>query len=318
MNQLVSILRPFSLPQRIAFFSLCVATVAFRKATAGDLSGLPAALALAGILIAVWHGAFDGVLARPVLKPRFGRHWMAVFVSGYLLLGALVAMLWWWKPQVALPLFLLYSAWHFGTEGTEWQPTLLSSAVALCQGFVPIAASCYWHPVEVAAIFSPMLRTAAPSAPYLTAMAGAALLPACAVVFAFGLLRPRERGVALVLTGLELLLFWRVNPLLAFAIFFCCWHTPEHLAASSTSVSGRLSWRTMRLQLRSGFLPWLVSLLFVAGLLAAEGHRLMAVAASVFLLLSALTVPHMVLNELRRRSFGVRASSMLRRAAHAG
>ena len=318
MNRFASILRPFSLPQRVAFFSLCIIPAAFRKTTPGDLSGISAALALAGILIAVWHGAFDGVLARPVLKPHFGHRWMLVFVSGYLLLGVLVAALWWWKPQVALPLFLLYSAWHFGTEGTAWQPTPLSSAVALCQGFVPIAASCYWHPVEVAGIFSPMLGTAAPWAPRLAARAGAALLPSCAVVVGCSLLRPREHGASLVLTGLELLLFWRANPLLAFAIFFCCWHTPEHLAASSTSASGRLSWRTMRLQLRSGFWPWLVSLLFFAGLLAAEGHRLMAVAASVFLLLSALTVPHMALNELRRRSHAGRASSLLRRAAHAG
>ena len=310
-----AILEPFSLTQRMMFFALCVLAVALGAAKTGKPSVALQALALSGILIAVWHGAFDGVLARPLLRPRFGSRWIPAFALGYLLLGTIVAALWWRAPRIALPLFLSYSAWHFGTEGTDWQPTPLSSAAALCQGFVPIAASCYWHPVEVSQLFSFMLRGSGSLGPRLTHVGALALWPLCVAISGYSLFQFRKRTGVLLLTGLELLLFWRADPLIAFAIFFCCWHTPEHLATSSASRSGQVSLRTMKLQLRSGLGPWLVSIIFLGLLLATETHRIIAAASSVFLLLSALTVPHMLLNEMRRRTDP--RCSIARKEAHA-
>ncbi len=143
------------------------------------------------------------MLARPLLRPRFGSRWVPAFALGYLLLSTFVAVLWWRVPRIALPLFLGYSAWHFGTEGTDWKPTLLSSAVALCQGFLPIAASCYWHPAEVSQLFSFMLRDAGSFAPEVTHVGAIALWPVCAAVFGCNLLQFTKRIGILLLTGLN-------------------------------------------------------------------------------------------------------------------
>ena len=175
MTTLGFIKQPFSQTQRLAFFTLCVVGSATMSHKAKP-STLALVLALGGIAVAIWHGAFDGILARPVLRPRFGSRWSAVFVGGYLVLVATVAGLWWLAPSVTLPLFLIYSAWHFGTEAYEGELSFLPALQAFSVGFVPIAASCYWHPEQVDAIFSLMLRSSAPFAAKLTEIGGAALL----------------------------------------------------------------------------------------------------------------------------------------------
>ena len=298
-----SIWQPFSHTQRLVFFTLCVVASATFSHRARP-STLALILALAGIAVAIWHGAFDGVLARPILRPRFGRRWSAVFVGGYLVLVATVAALWWLTPSLALPLFLLYSAWHFGTEAYEGQLSFFPALQAFAVGFLPIAASCCWHPEQVGAIFALMLRNSVPLVATLNKIGGAALLPLVVflAVCTFFKKQPIQTGVLL---AVELVLFWKADPLIAFAVFFCCWHTPEHLAASCTAPSGRLSFHTMGLQLRSGLAPWLVSLVGFGLLVATGFHHLAAVASSMFILLSALTVPHMLLNELRRRTGSV-------------
>lgn len=79
-------------------------------------------MAVAAIAIAVWHGAFDGVLAEETLRPQWGVRWKPTFYVFYLAATALVILLWWAVPVVALALFLLYSALHFGTQGERYLP----------------------------------------------------------------------------------------------------------------------------------------------------------------------------------------------------
>ncbi len=106
-------------------------------------------LSVAAILLAIWHGAFDGVLAEKALTPRFGARWRLPFYAAYLSLGAVVLLLWWNVPVIALSAFLLYSAFHFGTEAErDLSPERLVTGLAA--GFVPIAAACHWWPQQVA------------------------------------------------------------------------------------------------------------------------------------------------------------------------
>lgn len=287
-------------PFRLLAFACVVLLACILPASHNGLSVPVAVFSLLAIAIAIGHGAFDGVLARPLLRLHFRRFWQLVFVVGYLAGMILVALLWLFSPCTALCAFLAYSAWHFGTESTGTHRTAFSALAAWCAGFVPIAAACLWHPASVSPIFASMMRSGSEPAAYLVRASGLLLFPCIFAILLGSVLFPAERKERILVTSLEILLFWRCEPLVAFAVFFCIWHTTEHLVASSTSHAGQLSLHRLSLQLRSGLLPWLASIGMLGVLVMVGARRLELYTAQLFLLISALTVPHMLLNELRR------------------
>ncbi len=287
-------------------FSVLVA-VTLRQWMRVGVALLP--LSIAGIAVAMWHGALDGVLAEDALKTRYSNRWRAPFLVGYVGLAGAMLMLWWRWPIVALTAFLLYSALHFGTESEQdLSALLLITGFAL--GAVPIAAACHWSPEQVSAIFSMMLRADRELAAALTHATGQLLWPAVFVAL-LGAVSPRKEQFAkrfLWVTGAlvaaELSLFRFLSPLPAFAIFFCLWHTPEHIASTSMTATGSFSTRIMTDHLRRGVWPWLLSLGAVAAACTSDAHTLTAYAGTLFIALSALTVPHMALAEVCRRMSG--------------
>jgi len=296
---------------RERFFLFAAVAVACCIASANGLLRGPGLLpfALGAIAIAMWHGAYDQVQAEQVLAPSLGKRWVMVFLVGYAALAAVTLLGWYLLPRLSLWLFLAYSSWHFGTEPEERTPRLLPAVTAMAFGAVPIVAACGWHPSAVTPIFTEMLRgTAVPAhrAGELTQTLAKLFLPITAVAatgIAYGLLGRawRQRIELLGIVALELALFRFCDPLLAFAVYFCCWHTPEHLLATSLPVEPGESVRSRAgHNLRAGFGPWLLSLALLGAAFAFGRHRALAYEAEIFIVLSALTVPHMVLNELRR------------------
>ncbi len=285
---------------RLAIFAMAVA-MAVCSAKLLPETNWSTWLAVAAILIAVWHGAFDGVLAEEALAPRLGRHWRNLFYPAYLALGAGVLLLWWRVPVVALCAFLLYSALHFGTE-SERRFSAGSLVTGIAAGLVPIAASSRWCPQQVVSIFTVMLRGDVSAARLLTSSAGTDLWPIVAVS-ALGGLRTstctRSTWYALLLT--ELVLFYTCTPIVAFALFFCLWHTPEHLLSTSTNVHGNFDPERLVRNLRGGFAFWLVSMLGISIVYLLGIHQLSHCLGVLLIALSALTVPHMALGELTRR-----------------
>ena len=287
---------------RLLLFAVAVLIACILPSSNGRLTTPVAALSLLGIVIAIGHGAFDGVLARPLLRLRFGRSWYVVFLTSYLAGIFFVVLLWFFLPAVALCAFLAYSAWHFGTESLGERITTRSSVLGWSAGFVPIAAACQWHPHSVTPIFALMMSSGSLHAAALVHLCSLFLLPCIAITVLGNLMLSAHGSMCIALSVLELVLFWRCDPLVAFAVFFCLWHTPEHLVSTSTSSVGKLSLRKMSLQLRSGLLPWMASLAAIAVLFSFGARRFEVYAAQIFILLSALTLPHMTLNELRRHS----------------
>ncbi len=305
--------RSVLLRERFILFALVTACCC--TASALHLLDGPAVLpvALAAIAIAMWHGAYDQVQAQALLAPALGRRWLPAFLIGYAALAALTGVGWWAFPLGSLLLFLLYSAWHFGTEPELWTPGPLPAAGALALGAVPIVAACHWHPAAVTPILAAMLghSTGSPArAAALTAWLAHGCWPALAaagLAIVCGLFGRalQARVELLAVLALQAALFFWCDPLLAFAAFFCFWHTPEHLVATSLPDARQQSLRAKLLSnLRTGFFPWLLSLVGLA-VVFMLGHREAAsYRADIFIVLSALTVPHMLLNELRRAGQG--------------
>lgn len=294
----------------LSFTVFTVVACWFQRSPYGSTSSgqaLLAKIAFVAICIAVWHGAYDGTLARPRFKPLLGRWWFPAFASGYLLLVGATLIAWHVAPASTLVAFLLYSSWHFGTEQDVERLTPGAAASGFACGALPISAACYWHQDQVDAIFRAMLGSAATNAFSLDlTRTCAALLWVFVALAAVGTLlglRGKAPSTRLSLTSLivvELLLFWCCDPVPAFAIYFCFWHTPEHLVSTSLDGDGLFRPRIMWQNLRAGISPWIASLAALTVLIAFRPQSVTGYASGIFVLLSALTVPHMALNEMRR------------------
>ncbi len=261
-------------------------------------------LVIAVAILGLPHGALDPLIAR-----RHGL-WrgMAGFVGfnlAYLALATSVVAAWLLLPVVSLLVFLLLSAWHFGGD---WAPdagalgrfalgvALLSLPAAFNADAVTIV---YTHlSGETAGRLVEAQRHLAPVA--------AIGLAAAALRWAFD--RSSEaRTSAAELAALAVFGLF-LPPLVYFLVYFCGLHSPRHL---------RRRWSAARMQSQAvsgaaGALgPGIWALGYTLAALAL-GALLLAVlpgAASpdsallrvCFIGLAALTVPHMLLIDLRWR-----------------
>jgi Brp/Blh family beta-carotene 15,15'-monooxygenase len=247
-------------------------------AAPGELALLGAAVFVVGTP----HGALDARLARDWLRPILGKRWAVPFVAAYLALAVLTLGLWLVAPALALPLFLLLAAVHFGhhdsTSG-RWLPVVVRG------GLPPVVASAV-QPDAIAAIFTLL---AGAGGAELAAFAGGPLLILWLAGAAITLATEGRRAELIALAAL----FAAAPPLVAFSLYFALVHTPRALAASRRPGE---RWR----DLFAAALPWSLAAVALAVPLWAwfapylgEGP---AFVRTTFWWLSALTVPHMVLH----------------------
>lgn len=246
-------------------------------------------LALA-VVAGLPHGASDFEAGRTLL--RSGPTWWAPFLLGYLgLVGATLAG-WAMAPTLMLAVFLLLSIIHFGMQDAAGRTPL----AVLAHGGIPIIVPAFFHPQEVERLFAILIGDRAQA--LTSAIAGpiAALWLAIVALLVWrtldaGMRSRAEQGkpalADLLLVGL---LFAAASPLVAFAFYFALLHTPralfEQRSRSHRTASG----------LQTVGLTGLACLLGLGILLFSPGLDLeAAIIRMSFVLLSALTVPHMAL-----------------------
>ncbi len=261
-------------------------------------------------LVGTPHGALDGRVAEPLLRLQFGQRWLTAFVLLYLAGAGSALVLWLLAPGVSLAAFLLLAALHFGSHDS---PTGHPVPV-LARGAIPPVLAAAGHREELITIFG-----------WIGGGGGAALVPWLAgpglllwLCAALATLIIEQRWSARLELLVAAALFVLLPPLTAFAIYFALVHTPRALAESrrpGESLSALLM----------AALPFSVAALA----LAAAGYLLLreqlaaepALVRTIFWWLGALTVPHLLLGLLSRRSSptaGARSSQGYRRPAAAG
>jgi len=242
------------------------------------------------IAFGVPHGALDGEIARPLLRPVLGFAWFGVFALPYLGLSAFVLLAWHWAPVITLAAFLGFSVLHFGIEDAGLDPLAI-----VVRGGLPIALPVLLHPAATAAVFGAVAGVPMPVPPLwlmLGAQSWAALVP-------FWLWNQRGQRVVLAHVALLAAVFTVLPPLAAFAVYFVCFHAPAHMRGvvrngraprvRSMPAAARRSVPITFLTIAIGaaLWPWVGTGQFDAHLLSLTIRCL-----------AALTLPHMLLDVL--------------------
>ena len=249
------------------------------------------------IVLGVPHGALDGAVAAPLLRPRYGRAWFGVFAVPYLGLSALVLLAWQVAPMVTLAGFLAVSVLHFGEEdagpGRPFE--------ALVRGGLPIALPALLRPEETAALFAAVTRL---PMSYLPGWWIAAAWLWLAVAVAWVLVR-RRRGAVRIEMAILALAFQLLPPLTAFTLYFVGLHAPRHMRALVRDPTRAPGIDTMRKAVRASLPVFGLTLLLGAALWPLYAAGANDPAATLLCLtlrmLSALTVPHILLDWIAGR-----------------
>jgi len=244
------------------------------------------------------HGGLDHLFGLAVFEPYVGRWWRATFLLAYLGVAMVVVVGWFAAPAVTIALFFLVSAVHFGDDPTQGGFAPLDGGLII---WVPLIA----RPSEVATLLSwivpggdiEAIRQAVTAArPFLFALAGA---------FTVQLLVLLGRGHvwAALRPALFAGLFAMLPVLISFGLYFCGWHSLREMIALSRRADPDRPWNGLRTVVRMSALRAGLAVVctgLAAWYFAADRHLTPVVVQAVFLGLSALAVPHILLHAAAR------------------
>jgi len=307
------------------YTTVILITVAFAVASATGAAWLESAqyamLAAGTIIIGIPHGATDNHVYRHVL-PRGG---VLSFYAGYLLIAGIYGLLWALAPTTSLVIFLMLSVYHFG-QSNLFYIRMPENAWAKKLAYLP------WGAFNLA---SPILFRYDQAAPVIEAIVGYDPIAVSAA-------RAAAPWVSLTLLGLNVgilsVLFLRrrlgridlLRELAGFAVLFALYATAPlyvsfivywafwHSLNSAIEIAGTWSGRTARAQLGAFFRAAVpLSLITFAGmgfifLIAGVYGSRDALIAMFFIVIAAVTLPHMVVMELLyRRRIGAPESGVV-------
>lgn len=261
-----------------------------------------AALAVV-IGLGVPHGALDGAVAAPLLRPRFGRAWFGVFAVPYLGLAGLVLLAWHVAPMATLAGFLALSVLHFGEEDAgPGRPLEI-----LVRGGLPVALPALLRPEETAGLFAAVTRLPMPLLPGWWVAASWFWLALAAY---WVLAQARSWSVRGEIAALAAA-FWLLPPLTAFTLYFVGLHGPRHMRALVNDPTRAPGIDSLGKAVRASLPVFGLTLLLGAALwplyAAGTGSGVGTLLCLTLRMLSALTVPHVLLDRIAARSPAVQA-----------
>lgn len=235
-------------------------------------------LGLGFLSVGLSHGALDHLTAKPIINKKQ----LLGFIIRYLFKAIVLGLVWLFYPDLALLLFIAYSAWHFGqADFKEWQ--LKQGWQSLCWGTIALMIILFSHFEELNLILLQI-----PNLEFVNTLKNLSdnIIWALNILFIVGgiLLAVINKSKHILFTLTYLLLCSMLPLLLSFGIYFVGQHSLHgwrHLSLGLNESSSRL---------------WLKSLPFsIGGALVILYFLLLSSSNYVgifFIILSCLSIPH--------------------------
>ena len=176
-------------------------------------------LALGFLSVGLAHGALDHLTSQKISTTKQ----LISFVLKYLLKGTLFGLVWWVSSDIALILFILYSAWHFGqADFKEWN--LKQGWKSFIWGVILLTVILFFHVEELIDILKQIPNLAAVNLLHKIPKNGLLLIQVLTVSLGLALAR-LKKSTNLLLTLIYLLMASQLSLLMAFGIYFVLQHS---------------------------------------------------------------------------------------------
>ena len=265
------------------------------------------------LTIGISHGSLDHSKGKKLLNILNISN-MFYFYFLYVLIGALVIILWLLLPSVSLILFLIIASYHFGKEDTDFlkdNNIKLNQLFYFLKGILIIVAPLNFHFEETVNIFKLLFVDGEKFYVFLGFIENLKIIP---IIFILSLISSmylffknfKFVNFSIFLDFFSILILnYYLTPLLAFTFYFCFLHSIRH----SISLISELD----KNNFKNGFLIFLkkalpltliTAILFISSLFVLKNYYVLdnAILKVIFIGLASLTFPHILLEYLLEKN----------------
>nr|WP_315210367.1 Brp/Blh family beta-carotene 15,15'-dioxygenase [uncultured Flavobacterium sp.] len=246
----------------------------------------------------ILHGANDLLLIKNIKATKQSNSWFKIL--GYYVVVVLIgALLFYIIPQVALLLFILISAYHFGEQ--QWQdlldafPKWFQMVFQFLYGFIILQLLFVFHSSEVQSIILKIANIKIPSLYFdlLLQISSAAFIGLSAYLY----WKSEKIRIKLLLEFFYLVLFailFKSSSLIwGFAIYFVLWHSIPSIIDQIKFLNGSFSIKYFITYCKTAGIYWLLSIVGIT-LIYYMCKEEQLFNALFFSFLAAITFPHAI------------------------
>jgi len=260
-------------------------------------------LLISVFIVGIPHGAIDHIVASELFGNNIGFRGHLIFYSSYLLVMAVLGILWFISPPAGMVVFLLISVYHFGQADMEEFISDEHPSISwnILRGIFVIGLILFSNTGKtfpVIADATGISETVFQSTFSYSNTIIVVLVISYLLVSVYSVYQNKIRNPFIFFADAILLtaLFLITGPFIGFAIYFAIWHSSGHIHEMIQFFKRRnKSFGLHDFLLKS--LPFtIISLLGLTGLyyiqeFTGSGQRFITL---MFILISVLTLPHMV------------------------
>ena len=258
------------------------------------------------LIIGVSHGSLDHIKGKKLLR-LFKIKSTYIFYITYILIAAIVILIWIILPSITLIVFLIIASYHFGKEDTQFlinDRSYFTQILYFFKGFLIILAPLYFHFQETIAIFKLLLIDN-------EAFYSSLNFIETNNVIQIGILCSTLSSIFLFLKNFEikkfvvfldyfsiLILNYYLSPLIAFTVYFCFLHSIRHSISLAIDLDPNSLVNGFRLFVKKALPLTILTAIFsfIALYLLENSYNLdSAILKIIFIGLASLTFPHILL-----------------------
>ena len=286
----------------LIFFNFCIFISAFDYLRNNSLLVISLLLILS---LGISHGSLDHIKGKKLLK-ILGFKSLAVFYIGYIFVGLTSIIIWLFFPKLLLFLFLLIAAFHFGKEDSEFINKKKNfELIYFLKGSLIIVAPLLFHKKETISIFKSLNFDISISFLITNEILYLFILLSFISNIFLSLNKSFDSKSLLFMDFLSILILnYFLNPVLAFAFYFCFLHSIRHSISLIKKINTNL---------KKGFpifikkaLPLTILTIFgyIFALYILNNYNELneSIYKVIFIGLASLTFPHILLEYLIKKN----------------
>ena len=210
----------------LIFFNLCILLCGIKYLREGSFLLISLFLILT---IGISHGSLDHIKGKKLIK-YFGYKSMGIFYLSYLLIGAVIILIWLIFPKLLLFLFLIIAAFHFGKEDSEFINQKKNfELIYFLKGSLIITSPLFFHKEETLTIFETLNFYISNNLIISNEILFIFILLSLISGIILSLNKSIEAKSLLLMDYLSILILnYFLNPIIAFTIYFCFLHSIRH------------------------------------------------------------------------------------------
>ena len=282
----------------LVFFNLCILLCGIKYLREGSFLLISLFLILT---IGISHGSLDHIKGKKLIK-YFGYKSMGIFYLSYLLVGAVIILIWLIFPKSLLFLFLIIAAYHFGKEDSEFiNQKEKFELIYFLKGSLIITSPLFFHKEETLAIFETLNFYISNNLIISNEILFIFILLSLISGIILSLNKSIEAKSLLLMDYLSILILnYFLNPIIAFTIYFCFLHSIRHSISLIREINKNLT-KGLPVFIKKALLLTILTIFgYVVSISILNNYNEFneTIYRVIFIGLASLTFPHILLEYL--------------------